>query len=536
MMTRTEKRFLWILLGLIVALALYCSAASAASSGTWGDLNWELDDEGLLTISGSGDMDPIDYWSNPEWLSSKDNILSVTITAGITSIGNNAFYECGNLESIHISDSVTSIGMEAFGYCYSLSSIDLPNSITDIGGSAFYGCTCLTSIELPESLKSIGDCVFYECRNLKNIYISDNVTSIGIEAFRDCSSLTSIELPNSITDIGGSAFYGCTSLTSIEFPESMKSIGDDFIFAGCSNLTIVTLPNSITHIGQRAFVDCNQLQTVIYRGTKDQAQAIDFSYGNGKLYTAAWTCDDGELSLPLSGTFQDLSWTFDQNKKELVISGSGEIPAKTESPWKVIHDLMQILRIEPGITCIGNDAFDESWQLRTIEISDTVNSIGIWAFWGCDNLTNVNIADGVTRIEDNAFGECGRLANTLDVFIPASVTYIDDSAFQKEYESDPLIITCYRNSYAHQYAKDHHISYKLLELLDPNILTLPASTTTIESEAFAGLTNVDIIVIPASVTSIADDAFAGSDVIIKAPSNSYAYRWAQSHGFQVQTP
>ena len=313
----------------------------------------------------------------------------------------------------------------------------------------------------------------------------------------------------------------------------MKSIGDDFIFAGCSNLTNVTLPNSITHIGQRAFVDCNQLQTVIYRGTKDQAQAIDFTYGNGNIYTATWQCDDGEFTFPLSGTFQDLSWTFDQNKKELVISGSGEIPAKIESPWKVIHDLMQILRIEPGITRIGNDAFDESWQLRTIEISDTVTSIGIWAFWGCDRLANVNIADGVTRIENNAFGECGRLANTLDVFIPASVTYINDSAFQKEYESDPLIITCYRKTYAHQYAKDHHISYKLL---DPNVLTLPSSTTTIESEAFAGLTNVDIIVIPASVTSIADDAFAGSDVIIKAPSNSYAYRWAQSHGFQVQTP
>ena len=69
-----------------------------------------------------------------------------------------------------------------------------------------------------------------------------------------------------------------------------------------------------------------------------------------------------------------------------------------------------------------------------------------------------------------------------------------------------------------------------------NVLILPNHTKMIESEAFAGLTNVDIIVIPASVTSIADDAFAGSDIIIIAPSSSYAYRWAQSHGFQVQTP
>ncbi len=534
MMTRTGKRFLWVLLGLTLTLALYCSAASAASSGTWGDLSWELDDEGLLTISGSGNMDPIDYWSNPEWLSSKDNILSVTITAGITSIGNNAFYECGNLESIHISESVTSIGMEAFGYCYSLSSIDLPDNLINIGDGAFTGCNSLTSIDLPDNLSDIGDGAFTGCNSLTSIDLPDNLSDIGDGAFTGCSSLTSIDLPDTIKNIGSYAFSQCSSLTSIKIPNNnfLKTI-DYFAFSGCSNLSNVIVPSNISIIDQRAFVHCNQLQTVIYRGTKDQARAIDFTYGNGNIYTATWQCDDGELKFPLSGTFQDLSWTFDQNIKELVISGSGEIPAKIESPWKVIHDLMQTLRIEPGITCIGNDAFDESWQLRTIEISDTVNSIGIWAFWGCDNLTNVNIADGVTRIEGSAFGECGRLANTLDVFIPASVTYIDDSAFQKEYESDPLIITCYRKTYAHQYAKDHHISYKLL---DPNVLTLPSSTTTIESEAFAGLTNVDIIVIPASVTSIADDAFAGSDVIIKAPSNSYAYRWAQSHGFQVQAP
>ena len=209
------------------------------------------------------------------------------------------------------------------------------------------------------------------------------------------------------------------------------------------------------------------------------------------------------------------------------------MPERLASPWKKIHDIVQIPRIEPGITRICEGAFDESWQLRTIVIPGTVTSIDGCAFWGCDRLANVNIADGVTRIESNAFGECGILASTLDVFIPASVTYIDKYAFQKEYESDPLVITCYRNTYAHLYAKEFDISYKLL---DPNILTLPAGTAAVESEAFAGLTNADIIVIPASVTSIADDAFAGSDVIIRAPAGSYAYHWAQNHGFQVQTP
>ena len=82
--------------------------------------------------------------------------------------------------------SVTSIGEEAFYECWRLTSIIIPNSVTSIGDYAFSGCSGLTSIEIPNS-----------------------VTSIGIDAFSGCSGLTSITIPNSVTSIGGSAFKDC---------------------------------------------------------------------------------------------------------------------------------------------------------------------------------------------------------------------------------------------------------------------------------------------------------------------------------------
>ncbi len=61
-------------------------------------------------------------------------------------------------------------------------------------------------------------------------------------------------------------------------------------------------------------------------------------------------------------------------------------------------------------------------------------------------------------------------------------------------------------------------------------MTLPSTLSAIESEAFAGLTNVDEIIIPNSVTSIAADAFEGSDVTLIVTSGSYAETWAIENG------
>jgi hypothetical protein len=112
-------------------------------------------------------------------------------------------------------------------------------SVTSIGQEAFWNCTSLTSITIPDSVTSIGEAAFRVCTRLTSITIPDGVTSIGDWAFRECTSLTSISIPDSVTSIGVHAFWNCTSLTSITIPDSVPSIGD-LAFSGCTNLTAVT--------------------------------------------------------------------------------------------------------------------------------------------------------------------------------------------------------------------------------------------------------------------------------------------------------
>jgi len=111
-------------------------SAKAESSGTCGpNLKWHLTDDGVLTITGKGEM--YDYSYTP-W--SYDDLTRVIIGNGVTTIGKNAFVGRSSLTYVTIPNSVTTIGEAAFSGCRSLTSVNIPNSVTTIGGYAFENC------------------------------------------------------------------------------------------------------------------------------------------------------------------------------------------------------------------------------------------------------------------------------------------------------------------------------------------------------------------------------------------------------------
>ena len=253
-------------------------AASAASSGNCGDsgsnVTWSLDDNGTLTISGSGKIE--DYRSDIDqpWYSNRSDITSVVIEPGVTSIGSQAFYECSNLTSITIPSGLTSIGEQAFGNCTGLTSITIPSGFISIGDYAFWNCTGLTSITIPSSVTSIGVNVFYNCTGLTDITVDSNNSSFcsesGVLFNKDKTTLiyyplgkndSSYTIPDGVTVIEQYAFYCNSKLTSVTIPSGVTSIGE-MAFRECSGLTSVIVPSSVTSIEYNAFWCCFNL--IIY--------------------------------------------------------------------------------------------------------------------------------------------------------------------------------------------------------------------------------------------------------------------------------
>ncbi|MCR5522298.1 MAG: leucine-rich repeat protein [Clostridia bacterium] len=276
--------------------ALFATEASAASSGKCGEnVTFSLNDEGTLTVSGTGEM--MNYLSSSRvpWNWEHKSIKAVIIEQGITSIGDCAFSSCNGLTEVTIPDSVTSIGDNAFYYCDGLTEVTIPDSVTSIGEYAFYGCTGLTEVTIGNGVTSIEEYAFAGCVGLTSIEVDEgntvyhssgnclietesktlilgcknsvipddsSVTSIGYRAFYGCNGLTSITVPSSVTSIGDWAFSHCIGLSSVTIGNGVTSIGDD-AFYWCQGLTEVTIPDSVTSIGNSAFNSCTKLANVI---------------------------------------------------------------------------------------------------------------------------------------------------------------------------------------------------------------------------------------------------------------------------------
>ena len=158
------KRFRNLALLLIFILAImpfHVSAAEGPTSNTSGScgLNAKYTfntNTGALTITGTGDIYSVesgDYgFESAPWAPLADQIKTVTISNGITAIGDGAFYGCSNLTTVTIPDSVKEIGREAFVYCTSLTNVKLPASLTFIGEKAFMECTQFTEVIIPEGV------------------------------------------------------------------------------------------------------------------------------------------------------------------------------------------------------------------------------------------------------------------------------------------------------------------------------------------------------------------------------------------------
>lgn len=185
------------------------------------------------------------------------------------------------------------------------------------------------------------------------------VTSIGACAFEDCErSLESVTIPNSVTSIGDNAFEYCSSLTSITIPNSVTSIGES-AFWKCHSLKSVTIPNSVTSIGNRALAGCTSIKSI----------NVDF---NNKNYSSK----DGIL--------------FNKGKTELIQYPIGN--ARTS------------YTIPNNVTSIGDCAFLDCHNLKSVTIPDSVKNIREYAFLCCTDLKCITIPNSVKYIGEGAFG------------------------------------------------------------------------------------------------------------------------------------
>ena len=170
------------------------------ASGECGEnLTWTLDENGLLKISGTGEMRW--YGDGGPWLEYEEQVLSLVIEEGATSISMNSFLGCEHLKSAVIPGSVLLVDTKAFSDCTALESLSFGEGVSAFGWESFARCTSLNSLTLPDSL-----------------------TDLGVGTFNGCSGLTEVRLGSGLTTIGNGVFFNCAALEEITIPEGVAEI------------------------------------------------------------------------------------------------------------------------------------------------------------------------------------------------------------------------------------------------------------------------------------------------------------------------
>lgn len=207
---------------------------------------------------------------------SSNSLTNLTLSSKVTSIGESAFRNCSNLKDVryYIYDDLATYiqkghpafyvncGIKYYWNNQEITTLEIPTSVTSIGIHAFYGCNGLTSIEFPSNLSSIGDWAFASCSGLTSVNLPSSITKMGEYVFCKCKNLSSVKLPSEITAISEGTFAGCISLKNIELPAGINSI-DEYAFNGCSNLQDINLPSGITTISSGAFWGCNLTNVIL---------------------------------------------------------------------------------------------------------------------------------------------------------------------------------------------------------------------------------------------------------------------------------
>ncbi|MBP5364581.1 MAG: leucine-rich repeat protein [Bacteroidales bacterium] len=282
---------------LLFAFAFTTATARAEITGGYcgydvsEDVSWSYNSETkTLTISGTGEMNSYDQYNEDPgtpWYSLRNDITTLVVSDGVTSIGNAAFQGLSALTAVQFGNDIVSINDAGFCRCSSLTGVVLPEGLTYLGYYVFQYCSSLGEIAVPEGVTYLNNELFADCGDLivflpssideddisewafnnTNVSLCRNSCGSGVYYKYNSQTQTLAILGSGRMkdyDYGGELPYGNFEFTKIIVEEGVTYLGEMTCtcdFCSC-DIQSITLSASVEEISYLAICRCPNLTTI----------------------------------------------------------------------------------------------------------------------------------------------------------------------------------------------------------------------------------------------------------------------------------
>ena len=521
--------------------------------------------EGVVTIPRELDGCPV-VGLGTHAFSGCSSIMNVDRIPG-TEIPWGLFENCSNLESARLSLGVREIGKEAFYGCGKLTSVYIPYGVTNINQSAFCGCSGLTEVFIPDTVSNVGRSAFAACSGLKKIYTpsanvsrlqqllngsgfsSSGVSFVDVASGKLTESVDGTTWTFDVKDnaaylrsnsdvtmkgvltvpevLGGypvkgvqmSAFSGQTGIISLVLQEGITNV-EEYAFSNCTGLKSVVVPKSVVAIGENAFAGCTSLETMVLpfvgasRHQLGWHGVLGYVFGGGSSHDGV----DAVKQFYGDGSNDYRMYYIPRSLRSVTITDQVELY------YGAFFGCSRLTSIElpETLKTIGYRAFCNCTALKSIALPDGVLSIHEKAFMGCTGLTSLDLPCSVTRIGGSAFTGCSGLEELTIPFVGESrqPDSIEEGCFGRIFGE-----TKYDGGLMTQQVRTYYIPSKLTSVTITGCTKIPRSAfknctnlesivlseglNTVEDEAFNNCTGLKEIAIPPTVTTLGTAVFRG---------------------------
>ena len=407
---------------------VYCTVCKACA------LSYSVND-GKVTVEGFADGFFIPHLVIPETIEG----MPVVAIDGLR-------FSKSNIESVVFPTSLERIEWSQFAECSRLTSVSFAaeGNLKKIGRYAFQNCP-LTCVSIPASVETIDDYAFKSNSSLTSVSFAaeGKLKKIGSYAFQYCP-LTHVVIPSSVQEIAGNAFYDCKILTSVSFAAegNLKKIGS-YAFQGTA-LTHIDIPASVENIYEKAFAGGLMLEDVTFNRAMDNTSLANYSpemfdddfklkniyvpWKSKQSYTDLFTNQADKIKGFLTDN-SGIVYEVNDDTHELSCIGTSDERWTGFAPPTELENM--------PVTEIKEKAFKDNKNLTSMEIPQTVKTVGAQAFAGCESLHNVKIKGNATTIAADAFKDTPDLGTIL-VSRDAYATY-----HEQGFEQCDKLVTLY---------------------------------------------------------------------------------------------